>query len=124
MRFWVVFRSERAVSTIFPPYIMPHGTYERIKKISDTPPLNALAFITVEKPQPQGLPKCKAALNFCLSICTQHIVVFCFFVFAFTTPVSLVDFLLQKEMLIGDRRRDTERDSGASQAEELNFQLI
>ena len=39
MRFWVVFRSERAVSTIFPPYIMPNGTYERIKKFSDTLPL-------------------------------------------------------------------------------------
>ena len=39
MRFWVVFRSERAVSTIFPPYIMPNGTYERIKKIYDTLPL-------------------------------------------------------------------------------------
>ena len=40
MRFWVVFRSERAVSTIFPPYIMPNGTYERIKKNNyDTLPL-------------------------------------------------------------------------------------
>ena len=35
----VVFRSEQAVSTIFPPYIMPNGTYERIKKFSDTLPL-------------------------------------------------------------------------------------
>ena len=40
LRFWVVFRSERAVLTIFPPYIMPNGTYERIKKFSDTLPLN------------------------------------------------------------------------------------
>ena len=39
MRFWVVFRSERAVSTTFPPYIMPNGTYERIKKFYDTLPL-------------------------------------------------------------------------------------
>ena len=39
MRFWVVFRSERAVSTILPPYIMPNGTYERIKFFSDTLPL-------------------------------------------------------------------------------------
>ena len=37
--FWVVFRSERAVLTIFPPYIMPNGTYERIKKFYDTLPL-------------------------------------------------------------------------------------
>ena len=41
MRFWVVFRSERAVSTIFPPYIMPNGTYERIKFFSDTLPLSS-----------------------------------------------------------------------------------
>ena len=41
LRFWVVFRSERAVSTIFPPYIMPNGTYERMKKFSDTLPLSA-----------------------------------------------------------------------------------
>ena len=33
------FRSERSVSTIFPPYIMPNGTYERKKKIYDTLPL-------------------------------------------------------------------------------------
>ena len=43
MRFWVVFRYERAVSTIFPPYIMPNGTYERIKKISDTLPLREVS---------------------------------------------------------------------------------
>ena len=42
MRFWVVFRSERAVSTVFPPYIMPNGTYERIKKIYDTLPLSTV----------------------------------------------------------------------------------
>ena len=36
--FWVVFRSERAVLTIFPPYIMPNGTYERIKKNLRYPP--------------------------------------------------------------------------------------
>ena len=42
MRFWVVFRSERAVSTIFPPYIMPNGTYERIKKFYDTLPLSLI----------------------------------------------------------------------------------
>ena len=42
MRFWVVFRSERAVSTTFPPYIMPNGTYERIKKIYDTLPLSVV----------------------------------------------------------------------------------
>ena len=33
-----------------------------------------------------------------------------------TTPVNRVDFLLQNEMVIGDRRRETERDRGASQA--------
>ena len=43
MRFWVVFRSERAVSTIFPPYIMPNGTYEIINFFSDTLPLNSTA---------------------------------------------------------------------------------
>ena len=36
--------SERAVSTIFPPYIMPNGTYERIKKIYDTLPLSHVAW--------------------------------------------------------------------------------
>ena len=41
LRFWVVFRSERAVSTIFSPYIIPNGTYERIKKFSDTLPLRS-----------------------------------------------------------------------------------
>ena len=49
MRFWVVFRSERAVSTIFPPYIMPNGTYERIKKFYDTLPLKfqSVALVTI-----------------------------------------------------------------------------
>ena len=41
---WVVFRSERAVSTIFPPYIMPNGTYERKKKFSDTLPFSRQNF--------------------------------------------------------------------------------
>ena len=31
MHFWTVFRSERAVSTIFPSYIMPNRTYGRKK---------------------------------------------------------------------------------------------
>ena len=31
-------RSEQAVSTIFPSYIMAKGTNEGIKKICDTPP--------------------------------------------------------------------------------------
>ena len=35
------FRSERAVSTIFPPYVMPNGTYERIKNFYDTLPLTS-----------------------------------------------------------------------------------
>ena len=39
MRFWVVFRSEWAVLTIFPPYIIPNGTYERKKKLR-YPPFN------------------------------------------------------------------------------------
>ena len=39
LHFWVVFRSKRPVSTIFPPYIMPNRAYERIKQISDTLPL-------------------------------------------------------------------------------------
>ena len=38
-----------------------------------------------------------------------------------TTPVNLVDFLLQKEMVIGERRRETERERGASQAERKLF---
>ena len=36
--------------------------------------------------------------------------------YSLTTPVNRVDFLLQNEMVIGDRRRETERDRGASQA--------
>ena len=44
MRFWVVFRSERAVSTIFPPYIMPNGTYERKIFFYDTLPLIIHSF--------------------------------------------------------------------------------
>ena len=37
--------------------------------------------------------------------------------FSLTTPVNRVDFLLQNEMVMGERRRETERDNGASQAE-------
>ena len=84
-----------------------------------------MAFIKVEEPEPQVLPKmqvCHKLLS--LYLHSTYSTSLLSFVFALTTPVSLVDFLLQKEMLIGDRRRDTERDSGASQAEELNFKLI
>ena len=55
MRFWVVFRSERAVWTIFPPYFMPNGTYERIKKISDTLPLKINHIRSCAKTFPRGL---------------------------------------------------------------------
>ena len=37
------FRSEWPVSTIFPPYIMSNGTYERIKQNCDTLPLRQTA---------------------------------------------------------------------------------
>ena len=37
--FWTVFRSERAVSTIFPRYIMTNGTNERKQIFCDTLPL-------------------------------------------------------------------------------------
>ena len=30
LQFWTIFRSERAVSSFFPPYIMPKGSNERI----------------------------------------------------------------------------------------------
>ena len=33
LKFWILFRSERPVSTIFPAYILPNGTYERINKL-------------------------------------------------------------------------------------------
>ena len=47
MHFWVVFRSKQPVSTIFPPYIMPNRTYERIKEICDTLPLRLKVIRTV-----------------------------------------------------------------------------
>ena len=34
LRFLTIFRSEQPVLTIFPPYIIPKRTYERIKKIA------------------------------------------------------------------------------------------
>ena len=39
--FCVVFRSKQPVLTIFPPFFVPNGTYERIKTFSDTLPLKA-----------------------------------------------------------------------------------
>ena len=38
-----VFRSERPVSTIFPPYIIPNGAYERIKHFQRYPPFKAFS---------------------------------------------------------------------------------
>ena len=40
LRFWTLFRSERPVSTIFPPYIMSNRTYERINFFCDAFPLS------------------------------------------------------------------------------------
>ena len=34
LQFWIISRSQRVVSTISSPYIMPKRTYERIKKIA------------------------------------------------------------------------------------------
>ena len=39
LHFWTVFRSERAISTIFPPYIITNRNYER-KKCLRYPPFN------------------------------------------------------------------------------------
>ena len=50
MRFWTLFRSERPVSTIFPPYIMSNGTYERIKIFCDTLPLSLSSCHLVSLP--------------------------------------------------------------------------
>ena len=37
----------RPVSTIFPPYIMPNGTYERITKFGDTLPLKNSSLMAI-----------------------------------------------------------------------------
>ena len=57
MHFLTIFRPERPVLTIFPPYIMPNGTYERIKKKCDTLPLTAelLSCSTTQHPPAQLL---------------------------------------------------------------------
>ena len=41
------FWSKRPVSTIFPPYIMPNGTYERITKFGDTLPLKNSSLMAI-----------------------------------------------------------------------------
>ena len=41
-----LFRSKRPVSTIFQPYIMSNGTYERIKIFCDTLPLSPSLLIS------------------------------------------------------------------------------
>ena len=49
LHFWAVFRFERPVSTIFPPYIIPNGAYEIINKFSDTLPLKAFTCHVLER---------------------------------------------------------------------------
>ena len=44
--FFTILRSERPISTIFPPYIMPNGTHESIKKNFDTLPLKKIEITT------------------------------------------------------------------------------
>ena len=66
LHFWSVFRSERAVSTIFPSYIMPNGTYGRKKKICDTLPLMD-GWIFIESLSSSSIVRCYWTIMVCNS---------------------------------------------------------
>ena len=46
--FWTLFRSERPVLTIFPPYIMSNGVYEKFKQKMRYPPFKCLLCFKVK----------------------------------------------------------------------------